>query len=104
MAKRRRSVLGTAASVVGTALAGCLDGNGEGTGTNRSTPNVSNVSTDPEEPPTVESSFLQYQSDAANTGAAEASGPTGAISSLFEFGTLGSDLRLGSPTVTNGIV
>jgi len=101
MAKRRRSVL-AAVSGVAAALAGCVDGgdeNGERTQSNR---NVSDESPDDSASPTVASAFLQYQSDAGNTGAlVDESGPTGAIGSLFEFG---SDHRMGSPSVADGTV
>lgn len=104
MAKRRRAWLAAAASAVGSALAGCMDGNGSNGGDdNRSNRNLSDGTGDPEIPPTVVAAFPQFQYDAGNTGAvADVSGPTGAITSLFEFG--GTDRRLGSPAVADGTV
>jgi len=105
MDRRRRSLLATAASVVCSALAGCLGDDGHEGGTNQSNRTVVSPTRDIETAPTVEASFPQYQYDAGNTGAVpEVSGPTGAISSLFEFGTLGSERRLGSPSVADGTV
>lgn len=108
MVKRRRSVLAATVSAVASSLAGCLDGidgNGGENGSNR------NDSGDdgPEltTPLSVESSFPQHQFDGGNTGhAAGIDGPTGAVRSLFEFGsaTVGSGHQLGSPSVANGTV
>jgi outer membrane protein assembly factor BamB len=103
MAKRRRELLTAAASVVGSALAGCMDGDSGNGGDNQSNQSVTGEYVDREIPPTVEATFPQFQYDAANTGAVpDVSGPTGAIRSLFEFGTIGSARRLGTPAVADG--
>jgi outer membrane protein assembly factor BamB len=108
MAKRRRSVLAATASAVASSLAGCLDGIGGSGETNGSNGNDSSGDA-PEvrTPLSVDSAFPQHQFDGGNTGnATNIEGPTGAIRSLFEFGTgtVGSGHQLGSPSVADGTV
>ena len=106
MDSRRRSVLAAAGSVVTGTLAGCsgfLDSGdtGGGNNTTRARPDGAEIRV----PDSVETAYPQYQYDAANTGAVpDVSGPTGAITSLFEFGQSGitPGHRMGSPSLRGG--
>ena len=106
MDSRRRSFLAAAGSVVTGVLAGCPgflgpreeenDGN-----TTRTRLDGAGVRI----PDSVDTAYPQYQYDAANTGAVpDVSGPTGAITSLFEFGRSGftPGHRMGSPSLREG--
>ena len=106
MNSRRRSVLAAAGSVVTGTLAGCsgfLDS--EETDEEEHTPTARPDGADIRIPETVETAYPQYQYDAANTGTVpNVSGPTGAITSLFEFGQSGvtPGHRMGSPSLRDG--
>ncbi|WP_277540184.1 outer membrane protein assembly factor BamB family protein [Haloarcula laminariae] len=106
MDSRRRSFLAAAGSVAAGAVAGCpgfLDSDTGQNGNNTTGTAVEGASI--QIPETVESTYPQYQYDAANTGTVpDVSGPTGAITSLFEFGQSGfvPGHRMGSPSLRDG--
>jgi|GEM_PF-1430467 outer membrane protein assembly factor BamB len=106
MDSRRRSFLAGVGSVVTGALAGCpgvLGPGGGGDGNNSTGTGLEGAGV--QIPETVENTYPQYQYDAANTGTVpDVSGPTGAITSLFEFGQSGftPGHRLGSPSLRDG--
>lgn len=106
MDSRRRSVLAAAGSVVTGTLAGCPGFLGSDTGTNgNNTTGTVVEGASIQIPESVESAYPQYQYDAANTGAVpDVSGPTGAITSLFEFGRSGfaPGRKIGSPSLRGG--
>jgi len=106
MDSRRRSFLATAGSVVTGVLAGCPGFLSPSTGPddgNDTGPELEGAGV--RIPDSVESTYPQYQYDAANSGAVPGvSGPTGAIASLFEFGDSGfaPGRRMGSPSLRDG--
>jgi len=106
MDSRRRSFLAGVGSVVTGTLAGCpgLLGPDTGRNGNNSTgPGVEGAEV--RVPETVENTYPQYQYDAANTGAVpDISGPTGAVTTLFEFGrsSFTPGHRMGSPSLHDG--
>jgi len=106
MDSRRRSFLAAAGSVVTGLFTGCSGFLEPGEGTNgRNVTGRGVVDAGVDVPTAVESSYPQYQYDAANTGTVpDVAGPTGAIASLFEFGqnrfTPGH--RIGSPSLHDG--
>ncbi|MDS0280982.1 PQQ-binding-like beta-propeller repeat protein [Haloarcula onubensis] len=106
MDSRRRSYLAAAGSVVTGILAGCpgfLRPSDGPSGRNRTGTGVDGASL--QLPETVENAYPQYQYDAANTGTVpDVSGPTGAVTSLFEFGRAGftPSHRMGSPSLRDG--
>ncbi|WP_324663281.1 outer membrane protein assembly factor BamB family protein [Haloarcula sediminis] len=106
MDSRRRSVLAAAGSVVAGAIAGCPGFLDSDTGANDdNTTGTAVEGAGIQIPESVESAYPQYQYDAANTGTVpNVSGPTGAITSLFEFGQSGfaPGRKMGSPSLRDG--
>ncbi|MFC6756210.1 MULTISPECIES: PQQ-binding-like beta-propeller repeat protein [Haloarcula] len=106
MDSRRRSFLAGVGSVVTGALAGCPGLLGRDTGGNGNNTTATAVEgAEVRVPETVEKTYPQYQYDAANSGAVpDVSGPTGAITSLFEFGqaSFTPGHRMGSPSLRDG--
>jgi outer membrane protein assembly factor BamB len=106
MDSQRRSFLAAASSVVTGVLAGCPGFLSPGAG-----PNDNNTTQPGVEgagvriPDAVDSTYSQYQYDGGNTGTVpKVSGPTGAITSLFEFGqsSFVPSHRMGSPSLRDG--
>ena len=106
MDSQRRSFLAAASSVVTGGLAGCPGFLGPGPGpAGRNSTETGVEGAGIRIPDTVESTYPQYQYDGANTGIVpDVSGPTGAITSLFEFGrsSFTPGHRLGSPSLRDG--
>jgi len=106
MGNGRRAFLGAATSVISGSLVGCLGVLGSGSETNETNVTPTNVTGSGLEPPTsVETEFPQFQYDGANTGTVpEITGPTGAISTFFEFSGAGIDdgHQMGSPSLSDG--
>jgi len=106
MDNRRRSFLAAAGSVVTGVLAGCPGMLGQGNspdGTNGTGTAIEGAGV--ELPTEVSTAYPQYKYDAGHTGAVpDVSGPTGAVTSLFEFGQSGfvSGHQLGSPSLRDG--